>query len=318
MRKVVVGLIGILLMAASVYGYVRFMKHLDRDRFTMQTIKPARTLQSGEVIELSMLRRVTIAAAAHQPDALVEVEELIGKIVVVPIGREEELSKWKLTVRQSVPLKDQRYYSFKTDSVANVNNMIRKGDRVDVWVELKGSEMLMATGGEKIASLKVIEGLQVSGVKSAEGIEVIDRTNLETALASDAEQFSGARGRPNGVPVLNTYIMLDQVYQAYAAASAIGTIRLALPNLTETQVLTAQVTPAFEQLLSSGRLNNHPNVEQDDNVEELSAPLDKSEAPHELILSESNLQDTKDGSRDDSKDESDDISRDDSPNEVMR
>ncbi|MBC8079083.1 MAG: hypothetical protein H7X86_01975 [Gorillibacterium sp.] len=261
------------------------MKHLDQDRFTLQTIKPERTLQSGEIIELSMLRMVTIASAAHQPDALVETEELVGKVVVVPIGREEELAKWKLTVRQIVPLQDERYYSFKTDSVANVNNMIRKGDRVDVWVEFKSNETLETAEGEKITSIKIIEGLQVSGVKSAEGIEISDRISLDSMLTSDAEQLSSARGKPSGVPLLNTYIMSDEVYQAYAAASAIGTIRLALPNLMESGATTAQVTVDFDQWLRMGRLNTQLNAQQGKNIE-LAPVIGNNQEVHEPLLSE--------------------------------
>lgn len=263
MRKVMVALLGVVLMAVSVYGYIRFMQDLEHDRNTMLTLKPVRTLLSGEVIEAGMLRRVEIPGTAHRDDAIVDVTSLSGRVVVVPIGKDEELTGWKLSPGRVVPLPDERYYSFKTDAVANVNNMVRKGDRVDVWMEWKHPDPNRAAAMDT-AAIKVIAGLPVSAVKSAEGIEVEDRVTLEAAIATDAAMLSQARSKPGGLPALNTYIMADEVYQAYAAAAATGTIRLALPNLTQDTSESAYVTSEFRewQALWGSSIRQPAEVEQ--------------------------------------------------------
>jgi Flp pilus assembly protein CpaB len=262
MRKVMVGLLGVVLMAVSVYGYIRFMQYLDHDRNTLLTLKPVRTLLSGEVIEAGMLRRVEIPGTAHREDAIVDVAMLSGRVVVVPIGKDEEVTGWKLSPGRVVPLLDERYYSFKTDAVANVNNMVRKGDRVDVWMEWKNPDPNREVAMNTVA-IKVIAGLPVSAVKSAEGIEVEDRITLDAAISTDAAMLSQARSKPGGLPALNTYIMADEVYQAYAAAAAAGTIRLALPNLTQEAPDHAYVTAEFSewQALWGSRISQSVEVE---------------------------------------------------------
>lgn len=243
MRRWFIGISGAVLMALSVLGYLLFMNHLEKSRSTVEALMPVRTLLSGETVEASLLRRVTIPAAAHRADAMGNEGELLGKKVVVPIGRDEEFAGWKLAEDKLVPGEGERYYSFKTDAVTNVNNMVRRGDRVDVWVEwkrLSGDER-----EERVSAVKIIEALPVAGVKTAEGAEVGDKFGIDAMLAGDAQQLAASRGRAPAKPEMNTYIMSDEVYAAYAAATAQGTIRLALPNLTEEAEGPARVTPEY-------------------------------------------------------------------------
>ncbi|MEO3944994.1 RcpC/CpaB family pilus assembly protein [Gorillibacterium sp. CAU 1737] len=240
--------VGFFLMAASVIGYLLFMVQLDRSRSTVETWMPIRTLTSGEVVHAALLRRVSIPVEAHRQDALTDLSQLEGKQVLVPIGREEELAAWKLANVKLAPDVGERYYSFKTDAVTNVNNMVRRGDRVDVWLEWKRPA---ADGNEEqVLALKVIEALPVAGVKSAEGVEVGDKQGLDVLLTDNAAQLAASRGRAPVKPELNTFIMSDEVYEAYAAAAAHGTLRLALPNLTVNEQEPARVTDQFQAWLN--------------------------------------------------------------------
>ncbi|WP_148450041.1 RcpC/CpaB family pilus assembly protein [Gorillibacterium timonense] len=235
-------------MALSVLGYLLFMNHLEHSKSTVETLMPVRTLLSGEVVDVSLLHSVTVSSAAHRADAVMDPNELIGKQVVVPIGRDEEFAAWKLSEVKLTPMTGERYYSFKTDAATNVNNMVRRGDRVDVWVEWKGQTSDQRE--ERITAVKIIESLPVAGVKTAEGVEVGDKFGVDSMLAGDAAQLASSRGRAPGKPELNTYIMSDEVYAAFAAASVHGTIRLALPNLTEANSEPARVTSEFADWLA--------------------------------------------------------------------
>jgi len=253
MRGWITGAAGVALMALSVIGYLMFMKDYDRSQATMDTLMPMRTLLSGERVDAALLRKVTLPVAAHRTDAIRKPEELIGKYVIVPIGRDEEIAAWKLSVDKLTPAEGERYYSFKTDAVTNVNNMVRRGDRVDVWVELK--QPADDRKEERVTAVKVIEGLPVAGVKTAEGAEVGDKPGLDAMLASDAAQLADSRGKAPGKPELNTYIMSDEIYAAYAAAAAAGMIRLALPNLTQGDSGPARVTSEF-----TGWMERNPSI----------------------------------------------------------
>ncbi|MEK8132228.1 hypothetical protein WMW72_30450 [Paenibacillus filicis] len=229
-----IGALGVLLMSVSVAGYWYFMKHTEISLHTVETVKPVRMLQTGEAIDATMLRIVRIPHAAHDPRASTDPQRLIGRQVAVPISSEEELSDWKLTDIRVTPLPVERYFSFKTDAVMNVNNMVRRGDRVDVWVEFDQPRMI-DTGSLQpagIGAVKIIERLPVTSVKTAEGVEVVDVGTVEAIVLPDKVSLQEARSKPNGKPETNTYIMSDEVYEAFVLGRIAGTVKLALPDLT--------------------------------------------------------------------------------------
>ena len=242
--------LGCVLMAGSIYGYWQFMKHTEIQVRTMTTVKPVRMLQSGEVIEASMLRKAVIPLAAHSSEAVMEPEALIGKTVLVPIADSEELVSWKLTDRSTVPRAGERYFSFKTDAAVNVNNMVRRGDRVDVWVEFETPKFVTTGSGAlwSVGAVKIIEQLPVTAVKTAEGLEVTDGATIETVVQPNQIQWQNARSKPNGKPELNTYIMNDEVYEAYVLGSIGGKIKLALPDLSAPAAASGTVTGLFQEL----------------------------------------------------------------------
>ncbi|MFN0224848.1 hypothetical protein [Paenibacillus sp. KR2-11] len=246
----IAGTIGCLLMGGSVAGYWQFMKHTEFRVQTMETVKPVRMLHSGEVVQASLLRKEIIPAAAHQAEAVTQMEDLLGKTVLVPLASSEELVAWKLDDRKMVPGEGERYFSFRTDAAANVNNMVRRGDRVDVWVEFDQPKGVTDASGTlfTVGAVKIIEGLPVTGVKTPEGQEIADAGGLETVVEPARSQYGQARSKAAGKPELNTYIMSDEVFEAYSLGGLGGKIKLALPDLTAPTGPSGAVTPLFRQL----------------------------------------------------------------------
>lgn len=236
-------------MAISVIGNLYFSK-LTEVKFTSTlTVKPTRLLKTGEIIEPSMLRQVSIPEAAHVKEAVVDAKDLLGKEVLVPVGGDEEIASWKVGKPGYVPKEGERYYSFKTDVTANVNNMVRRGDSVDVWVEFENPKLIKTPNGlETIGAVKIIEGLRVTSIKTVEGVEVGDGNVLESLVQSDSDQLANNRMKSTGRPETNTYIMNDDTYSAYALGSIGGKIKLALPNLNQRDLPPAKVTDSFLEL----------------------------------------------------------------------
>jgi hypothetical protein len=247
LRKVIIPVTAVVLMTGSVLGFIYFTKQVQVQVTTMNTIGPIRMLHSGELIDSSMLRVVPIAQVAHRHDALLDMDAMIGKTVIVPISKDEEIVSWKISDKKLVPGQGERYVSFKTDSVANVNNMVRKGDRVDVWVEFDNPKLIKTGSGVtwSVGAVKIIDNLMVSSVKSAEGVEVADTGILESMIQSDQAQLSNARSKAIGKPEQNTYIMNDSLYEAFALGNIGGKIKLVLPNLTSPNNEAAKITELF-------------------------------------------------------------------------
>jgi hypothetical protein len=128
--------------------------------------------------------------------------------------------------------------------------MLRRGDRIDVWVEFDQPKLVTENNGGSlsIGAVKIIQGLMVSDIKTAEGIPVTDSTGVETIIQSDQTQFNNARNKATGKPDLNTYIMSDAVYEAYVLGSIGGHIKLALPDLSYRSNDPVKVTDAYTQL----------------------------------------------------------------------
>jgi Flp pilus assembly protein CpaB len=245
LRRWLVTLIGIAMMAASVYAYSWYAGEVDEQVQTTQVLMPTRLIASGETIEAGMLRNVSVPIDAVQETALNRPEEVLGKTAVVPIGPEEQILPWKLADVQLTPRDGERYISFKTEEVTNVSNMIRRGDRVDVWVEFAEAKQI---GGEWLGAIKIIEGLRVASVRTAEGAEVADSVPFEAQFQPTGRQQERIRSGANGKPDINTFIMSEPVYEAYALGRLVGTVKIALPDLSLPASSPTTVTDQYRLL----------------------------------------------------------------------
>ena len=243
MRRWIATGLGLLLMAASVFGFNRYAERVERHAATVEAIMPTRLIASGETVDASLLRRVRIPEEALPADALRDEGSIVGRAAVAPIGPNETFASWKLADRQLTPRPGERYVSFPTTDVTNVGNMLRRGDRVDVWVEFEAPVML---GGAAKGALKVAEGVRVASVRTPEGAEVADSYGYDAPFQSAAAQRERVRASANGKPGMNTFIMTEPIYEAYALASLVGTIKLALPEPSLESGGDARLTDEFE------------------------------------------------------------------------
>lgn len=218
------------MMAGSVYGFVKFAERAETEAATADAIMPSRLIASGETIDASMLRTVRVAKAAIPADAVRDAEAVIGSTAVVPIGPNETIASWKLADRQLTPREGERYVSFPTDDVTNVSNMLRRGDRVDVWVEFDEPVLL---NGRLRGAVKVAENVLVASVRTQDGTEVTDSRAYDAPFQSSGKQMERVRSEASGKAGMNTFIMSEEVYDAFALASIAGKVKLVLPEPTE-------------------------------------------------------------------------------------
>jgi hypothetical protein len=208
---------------------------------------------------------VLIPITAHDSNAVTDIEMIRGKKLKVPLSTGEEFTPWKLTDAIIAPNPDQRYYSFKTDALQNVSNMIRRGDRVDVWVELDTPRRLLdeKAGKQWIGSVKLLENLLVADVKSAEGAEIVDAyenggafSSLGVGILHNQEpDLNQIRGKPNAKPEVNTYIMNEAEYNVYVMGALSGTIKLALANISVENGGDSRISEQYYQLQSTEIFN---------------------------------------------------------------
>jgi hypothetical protein len=233
--------IGFLMIFSSVYFYFQFTNHYQAAATTMRTLKPLRPLQAGDIISNENVQSILIPIMAHDSNAVTDIELIRGKRLKVPLSTGEEFTPWKLADLMIAPNPDQRYYAFKTDAMQNVSNIIRRGDRVDVWVEFDTPRHYVDEKGGKqlIGTVKLLENLLVADVKSAEGAEIIDGYEAGGGFSSlgvgilhnQVPDLNQIRAKPNAKPELNTYIMNDAEYNVYVIGALSGKIKLSLANI---------------------------------------------------------------------------------------
>ncbi|WP_169091037.1 hypothetical protein [Paenibacillus sp. PL91] len=262
MRKWISVIAGLLIVLGATIGFSQYMNGYELDVTMMKTIKPAVMIHAGELITANMLREVTIPTVQHMDNAIIDVTEIIGKRAVVPIGEMEEFLSWKIGPDSLYPKEGETYIGFKVDFVGAVNNMIRRGDKVDVYVEYNTPKLLDAAGQEidptmvpdssssllsqvadKIYNEKLIPNLTVAYVKDQEGKEIIDNepaTTLGIPLTgSQRDEVNMERYRQGAAaqPAYITFIISDEQYAKLAEGQKKGVIKLGLP-LTSDQIGT--------------------------------------------------------------------------------
>lgn len=264
-KKWILYLIALIFIVGSTYGYVLFMNAKKQEIPMVMTYMPSRYLEAGIVITEDDITKVSINEYANRSDALHEKSEIIGKRVIVPIGTTEQFIRWKLSDVIELPVEDSQYYSFETDVYRNIGNLLRKGDRVDVWVEFETpklvyiNEVLWSVG-----AIKLIDDMYVASVKNAEGIEVASADIASTSIfVSDEQLIANLRAAATSTPSLNTYIMTEEMYNAYVIGSRNGTIKLSLANITEYQERAESVTELFTKLSYTSVFNSNLLVDGD-------------------------------------------------------
>jgi hypothetical protein len=270
-RKWIAYGIGVMMIAFSIYFYFKFTNHYQEAVTTMRTLKPLRPLQVGEMISNENVQSVLIPITAHDANAITDLEAIRGLRVKVPLSTGEEFAAWKLSDVLLAPDEGQRYYSFKTDALQNVSNKVRRGDHVDVWVEFDSPRRFIDRNGEKqwIGSVKLLDNLLVSDVKSAEGIEITDSndhgafSSLRAAMASDEKpDMNRVRASPNAKPEVNTYIMSEEEYNVYVIGALSGRIKLSLANIFAENAGKSRVSELFYQLQGTEVFNKDRKLEE--------------------------------------------------------
>jgi hypothetical protein len=257
--------IGFLMIFFSLYFYYQFTDHYQAAVTTMRTLKPLRPLQAGDVISDENVQSVLIPITAHDPSALVNLESIRGKKLKVPLSTGEEFVAWKLADAILTPNANQRYYAFKTDALQNVSNMIRRGDRVDVWVEFETPRRYVDEKGDGqwIGSVKLLENLLIADVKSAEGAQIVDGYESVGAFSSlgvgilhnQEPDLNQIRAKPNAKPEVNTYIMNEAEYNVYVIGALSGKIKLSFANILIENGGDSRISEQYYQLLGTEIFN---------------------------------------------------------------
>lgn len=262
MKKWIAVIIGACIVIGSAIGFSKYMKSYELDVTMMNTIKPVRMIQPNELITREMLRIVPISTVQHMQNAVVDMDKIIGMRAIIPIGETEEILSWKIGEDHLYPDENEQYLGFKASIIDTVINMVRRGDKVDVWVEYASPKIYNPAGQEvdqsqlsrvlsenpnittslpvgwtKVYNKLLVQGLTVAYVKDQEGREVVDNSltsslGIESlsALQRDSKNMEFYRQNASAFSAYITFIINPEQYSLVAEGQKEGIIKLGLPG----------------------------------------------------------------------------------------
>lgn len=212
----------------AVYSYLSWLRgQVPVAGPLVQMVVAARDIDSGEVIDSSMLELVDHPSRYLPAQALQEVDPLVGRVAAVPMLKGDALTERKVGktggASSAVP-EGMRAYSLSAQATGALAIVPRAGDRVDVLVTYAGDGGVATTKtilrSAKVASLKA-----PSSSKSAGGPLGVGGLKQDRA----------------GVTVLVTPLQAEDLAQA----EALGKISVVLaPNAVEVSEQPAEPQPA--------------------------------------------------------------------------
>jgi len=180
--------------ALAVYSYLSWLRgQVPVAGPLVQMVVAARDIDSGELIDRSMLKLVDHPSRYLPEQALREIDPVVGRVAAVPLLKGDALTQRKVGKTggaSSVVPEGMRAYSLSAQAVGGLAITPRAGDRVDVLVTYAG-EGGVATTKTILRSAKVALLTSPSASKSGGGplsVEGIkpDRTGL-TVLVTPAQ-----------------------------------------------------------------------------------------------------------------------------------
>ncbi|NBD24373.1 SAF domain-containing protein [Paenibacillus glycinis] len=190
-RNILISVTAALLSALLVYGVYVLQLRQVKFQETVDVVVPVRFVSAGERLTPDMLGMKPIAKASYSESMAVSRDELNGMEVVVPLGADEPLLRWKVDKFRLLPTDSQSTFGIPRDYVLSVSNGIRAGDKVTVYAS-----------GDSVQSERLFrEPVTVASVKTAGNVEIDDMndSSLKSMANGDKEAMYASRRDANGM-----------------------------------------------------------------------------------------------------------------------
>jgi hypothetical protein len=238
-------LLGCLFLLASVYGYIHWMKTYEEEVTTTAILIAKQYIPAHTKIEGDMIEVVHLDFRLKRDDAWQRLEDVIGKETAIPIGTGEQFIKWKMDILKVAPNPGEQLFTFKTDSIAAVSNMIRRGDEVQIWLELDPNLLRSEWPHVKTSllpgAMKVLTGVKIAYVRDAQGQEVVNKDRgLPSIIVSQspADQIihEQQRSEATGDIVSVTYVLTEMDYEKLLRAQRYGRLKMGFSYTFKEQI----------------------------------------------------------------------------------
>jgi hypothetical protein len=190
-RNLLISVVAALLSGLLVYGvYMLQVKQIALQQ-TVNVAVPKDFIRAGVAITKDLVEIKPVFKGAFNPSMITDLQSVVGKETLVPLGKGEPILLWKLNRFHLLPSQNQATFQIPKEYILSVSNGIRAGDRVRIY----------ASGTDGGASRKLFsKDILVASVKSSANVEVDNpkNSNLLSKAEGDEEKMYVSRLEANG------------------------------------------------------------------------------------------------------------------------
>ena len=198
--------ISFILSSVIIYGLYLFQAHYIRAEQTVTVYVANKWLQTGHIVTPSDIKTVMFPRSIVTDEMIVEMNQLLNKELIMPLGQDEPFLVWKLNDFHLLPKHDEATFQIPVQYIKSVANDLRAGDYVSLYLSQEDG-----------VSLKLFEKpIKVASVKTSTNVEVESITGNDVSLLLQSNEAALYQQRRKATGMIE-YINLNLTEQQWLA-----------------------------------------------------------------------------------------------------
>lgn len=195
------------------YGMYKLQVQYIRSEQMVPILVANKWLPSGHIVSLEDLSIAQYPKSLVSEDISLLEQDLLHKELIIPIGRDEPFSKWKLNTFHILPKKDEATFQVPSAYIKSIASDIRAGDYIYIYSSnFEGESELLFSKPIKVASVKSSTNNEIESVLGNE-VDALIQSN-EVALYQHRRKANGTVEHINLNLLSEQWLVIDELCKA--------------------------------------------------------------------------------------------------------
>lgn len=182
-RRLFISLAAAVIAGSLVYAvYVILLKQVEMQE-TIHVVVPKQLISAGTVLESDMLELQGITAAGVNKQMITNMQAIIGKQALIPLGAGEPVLEWKLSERLILPEEGEAVFEIPRDYILAISGAVRAGDHVRVYLSNGEHPRRLLINDVRVASVRMSGQRRDREDPEARGAKTQTDSNYEALVA---------------------------------------------------------------------------------------------------------------------------------------
>lgn len=208
-QRVFLMFLSFIVSALLIYGMYTMQVQYIRAEQMVPILVANKWLPSGHIVLSTDVRITQYPKSLVTEDMYVLEHDLINKELIIPLGKGEPFSKWKLNSFHLLPKKNEATFQIPSFYIKSIANDVRAGDYIYIYSSNnEGKSELLFSQPVKVASVKSSTNNEIESVLGYE-VDALLQSN-ETALYQHRRKASGIVEHINLNLLSEQWLMIDE------------------------------------------------------------------------------------------------------------